>query len=93
MSFYYGVDPQLEDSVMTLGGIDESLAASEIKWYDIDGRDFWSLRATNVLLDGKDVGLCDGGCRLLFDTGTSLVTFPTSDLEIVMPHLELEDCS
>jgi len=36
MSFYYGVDPKLEDSVMTLGGIDENLASGPIKYYDID---------------------------------------------------------
>ena len=31
---------------MTLGGIDESLAASEIKYYDIDMEAFWSLEAS-----------------------------------------------
>ena len=45
MSFYYGIDPYLSDSVMTLGGIDKSLAASEIKYYDIDSKDFWSITA------------------------------------------------
>jgi hypothetical protein len=76
MSFYYGIDPSLSDSVMTLGGIDESLAASPIKYYDIAARDYWSLRAEKILVDGKDIGLCPSGCNLIFDTGTSLITAP-----------------
>jgi cathepsin D len=79
--------------VLTIGGYDESLAASEIKWYDIDGRDFWSLRASNVLVNNEDIGLCSDTCKLLFDTGTSVVTFPHEDLEIVRPYLEMDDCS
>ena len=74
---------------MTLGGIDESLAASEIKYYAIDSRDYWSLTASDILVDGESIGLCDsgvfgyGGCKLLFDTGTSLITAPTEKIELL----------
>jgi len=94
MSFYYGRDPTLLDSVMTLGGIDETLAISEIKYYDIDSRDFWSLTASDVLLDGESIGLCDtgNGCKLIFDTGTSLITMPSRSMELIEPYLYLDNC-
>lgn len=88
MSFYYGIDPKVQDSVMTIGGIDKSLAASKIKYYDIDGRNFWSLLAEKILIDGKDLNLCpEKGCKLVFDTGTSLMTIPPDEFKKVQPLL------
>lgn len=79
---------------MTLGGIDESFADSSIKYYDIDGRDYWALKVDRILLGGNSIGLCEYGCRLIFDTGTSLITLPSDDLDKLLPHMELEDdCS
>ena len=80
-SFYYGIDPHLTDSVMTLGGIDESLAESEIKYYDIDSPHYWSITASNILLDDEDLNLCPNGCTLIFDTGTSIVSVPSNQLK------------
>lgn len=92
ISFYYGVDSTLTDSQMTLGGIDESLADGPIKYYDIDNRDYWALTADNILLGGRDLGLCGAdGCRIIFDTGTSLITVPTDHLNKILPEMELED--
>ncbi len=91
VSFYYGIDPNLKDSVMTLGGIDESLADGEIKYYDIDSRDYWAIKADNILLGGKDLGLCPDGCKIIFDTGTSLITTPSDHLNKILPELELDD--
>ena len=94
ISFYYGIDPKLQDSVMTIGGIDPSLAAGPIKYYPIDGRNFWSLKAEKILVGGKDLNLCGKkGCKLLFDTGTSLMTIPPKDMGKVMEHVTTDDCA
>ncbi len=76
MSFYYGDDPGRSDSIMTLGGIDESLADGDIKYYDIDERAYWSLIADEILVNNKNLNFCPKGCKLLFDTGTSMITAP-----------------
>lgn len=62
---------------MTLGGIDESLAASKIKYYPLVREDYWAVEADDILLDGESVGFCDEApCKLIFDTGTSMMTAP-----------------
>jgi len=58
MSFYYGDDPGRSDSIMTLGGIDESLADGEIKYYDLYKRSYWSVKADAILLNNVDLGFC-----------------------------------
>jgi len=45
------------------------------------------VKADNILLDGKDIGLCKNGCKLIADTGTSLITVPTKDIENLMNNI------
>lgn len=38
------------------------------------------MEADNILVNDKDVGLCKRGCKVVADTGTSLLTGPSDDL-------------
>jgi len=45
------------------------------------------LKADNILVDGKDIGLCHGeGCRLIMDTGTSIMSAPIDDLGTLLSN-------
>jgi hypothetical protein len=79
-SFYLNQREGGSDSKLTVGGLDPSLIAGPIHYHKVIDPYYWTLQADNILLDGKDVGFCPGGCRVIADTGTSLMTGPSSDL-------------
>ena len=45
------------------------------------------MKGDNILLDDEDVGLCNYGCQFIADTGTSLMTGPTDDVNILLDKL------
>jgi len=49
-------------------------------WHKVVDQYYWTIKADNILVGGKDVGACNGGCNVIADTGTSLLTGPSSDL-------------
>jgi cathepsin D len=49
------------------------------------------MRAENILVDGKDIGLCPGGCQLIADSGTSLITGPSDDLYTLLETLNVDE--
>lgn len=60
------------------------------------------IKAENILVNGKDEGFCPKGCKIVADTGTSLITGPFEDLmkllgTLINLYLDLtninDDCS
>jgi cathepsin D len=49
------------------------------------------LDAENILVNGKDAGLCDHGCKVVADTGTSLLTGPSDDLMDLVDSLNIDE--
>ena len=83
-SFYYDSIPNSQNSHLILGGSDSKYFSGPLTYFPVIDKYYWSIRASNILLNGKDVGLCRNGCKLVADTGTSLITGPSSAVSILL---------
>jgi cathepsin D len=79
-SFYFSRHEDTKSSELTLGGWDDSHMDGEPKWHEVADKYYWLLEADNILVNGEDLGLCKRGCRVVADTGTSLLTGPSDEL-------------
>jgi hypothetical protein len=92
MTFYYSLNEDV-DGEITLGYIDTSKYVGELKYYKVVDKYYWSIKLDDIKYGGKSLGLCEGGCRAVVDTGTTLLTGPTSDLRTLLKAIPVEnDC-
>lgn len=63
-----------------MGGWDNDHFSGELHFHNVVNKFYWLLDADNILVNNKDVGLCKHGCKVVADTGTSLLTGPSDDL-------------
>jgi len=92
-SFYFDDRADSKSSKITFGGVDESLFEPPLMFFPVTQKFYWSLRASAILVDGKKVpGVCDNGCTVVADTGTSLLTGPTDELEILLGIMSVLLC-
>jgi cathepsin D len=93
-SFYYDREDGSDSSRLVIGGVDKDVIGSDVKYYDVVDQYYWTIQADNILINNEDVGLCNGGCRVIADTGTTLITGPSGDLDQLLGMLEVDDtCS
>jgi len=64
-----------QGSALTLGGTDPSQFHGDLAWVPIVSDTYWEFSLDGVRVDGTE--LCDGGCRAIADTGTSLIAGPS----------------
>jgi Eukaryotic aspartyl protease len=84
-SFYFDKHDGSFNSKLILGGVDESYINGQITFFPVTKKYYWSIRAKEILVNGQRVaGVCDNGCTLVADTGTSLLTGPSDELAILL---------
>merc|ERR1719262_1188160 len=66
-------------SEITFGGFRPELLASDIVWSKVEKPSYWQIPIDDITFDNKPTGLCNGGCQVAVDTGTSMLAGP-SDL-------------
>lgn len=100
-SFFLASDGNETDygtqSVMTLNGVDERFFAPPLVYYPLLREDFWVVQLVAIRVGGKivtDCGSVSGGCKVIFDTGTSWISGPRSLLgKAQTATLPKTDCS
>lgn len=87
LSFYYN-EPAKKSGIV-LGNPHTDLFHGNIKWVDVNKRFYWQVELSDLKVGGKSIkdkhtlcpGAADNGkCILVFDTGTSLLTGPSSSV-------------
>jgi len=86
-AFYLNRDPNGEEGgELYLGGVNEARYTGDFTYHDVTKMGYWQIAmdAVNVV-DGSSTILksCNGGCQAIVDSGTSLITGPSEDIEAI----------
>ena len=88
---YYFTTAQAEEkglkSDMTFGYYDKSKFKGEMQWHNVDYKYMFGVKLDDIKVGGKNLEMCKGrpdGCLITFDSGTSLMSFPTWGAEKMM---------
>jgi len=66
---------------MMLGGIDQSRYTGSITWVPLQSETYWQFTFQDFQVNGNSLGWCSsGGCKVIADTGTSLIAGPTAQI-------------
>jgi hypothetical protein len=74
ISFYLTDDG---DSEVTFGGYKAEYLASDIVWAPVKKESYWQVSIDDITFDNTPKGLCNGGCEVAVDTGTSMLAGPS----------------
>ncbi|XP_022601379.1 pepsin A-like [Seriola dumerili] len=70
----------VEGSVLILGGTDPSYYTGDINWIPLyHATNFWNIQIQSITINGNTVA-CSGGCEAVVDSGTSLITGTSKDI-------------
>ncbi|CAD8091839.1 unnamed protein product [Paramecium sonneborni] len=93
-SFYMSNQVNSYESQITFGGYDVTKLDGPIHYHPVIDKYYWMIKAENILVNGKDEGFCPKGCKIVADTGTSLITGPFEDLMKLLDLTNInDDCS
>ncbi len=79
-----------DSSQLIVGDIDYAKVDGHMNYHRVVDKYYWTIMADNILLGGKDIGLCSDGCKLVVDTGTSLMTGPYDQLKLLLSEIEID---
>nr|GEW90877.1 aspartic proteinase [Tanacetum cinerariifolium] len=63
---------------IVFGGIDPKHHEGNHTFVPVTQKGYWQFNFEDVLINGKSMGFCQNGCSAIADSGTSLITGPTS---------------
>merc|ERR1719343_1991395 len=83
-----------EDSEVTFGGYRSERLASDIVWAPVRVQSWWQVAIDDITFNNQPKNLCDGGCQVAVDTGTSMLAGPSDLVDKLTSMVNAkEDCS
>ena len=98
-AFYYSKLPR-QESALFFGGPDPEFYEGEITWMPVMRQFYWEIRLQDIVVGDEHLNLCtpgaeyttdDQGCKIVFDTGTSLIAGPSDAVMNIMNKLNVQD--
>jgi len=91
-SFYYSRLPH-QDSAVEFGEPNPAHYSGDIHWIDVAKEVYWELKLFDVYIDGQPQHFCpDAPCKIVVDTGTSLLTGPSAEIAQLVKGLGVGRC-
>jgi len=82
------------ESSITFGGMRPELLASPIVWAPVKHPSYWQIGIDDITFNNNPTGLCQDGCQVAVDTGTSMLAGPSDLVDSLAQKIDLkEDCS
>merc|ERR1719353_1843444 len=83
-----------QNSEITFGGYRPEQVASDIVWAKVVRESYWQVGVDDITFNNKETGLCEGGCQVAVDTGTSMLAGPSDLVDKLTAKLDAKsDCS
>ncbi|XP_056416136.1 cathepsin E [Hyla sarda] len=84
---YMSRDPNSsEGGELVLGGYDALRFSGQLNWAPVTVQGYWQIQVDSILVDGE-VAFCSEGCQAIVDTGTSMLTGPTADIQQLQQYI------
>ncbi|XP_073270424.1 aspartic proteinase-like isoform X2 [Primulina huaijiensis] len=78
-SFWFNRDPEAEvGGEIVFGGIDPNHYKGYHTFVSVTEKGYWQFEMGDFLIGDQSTGFCKGGCAAIADSGTSLLTGPTT---------------
>jgi len=91
-SFYLTDTNEKAKSHFILGKPLKEHYKGKIKWHKVTQKKYWEVAMDDVYINGKPIGVCQNKCKLVIDTGTSIMTGPSSDLNNLLQRIRINNC-
>ncbi|XP_010539213.1 PREDICTED: aspartic proteinase A3-like isoform X3 [Tarenaya hassleriana] len=83
-SFWLNRDTDDEEGgEIVFGGVDPKHFKGQHTFVPVTRKGYWQFDMGDVLIDGEPTGYCEEGCSAIADSGTSLLTGPTSVITMI----------
>lgn len=92
-SFYITELEEKGKSQVILGEPSREFYEGKITWHPVSEESYWQVEMKDLLLNGHNTNMCNGSCKLVIDTGTSIITGPSDDLDNLLNMLPLNSCN
>ena len=98
-AFYYSKLPR-QESALFFGGPDPEFYTGKITWIPVMRQFYWEIRLQDIFVGDQAMNLCapggqyttdEAGCKIVLDTGTSLVAGPSEAISNLLEKLDVSN--